>query len=108
MQIVVSPNFRRLLALGCALFCAESGGQTPEVSSQDAQPTFTTRANLVLVRVVVRDKEGRANGTLQKEDFQLLDKGKPQVITKFSMEQTVGRKVDAPAPAAAPLGPAEK
>jgi VWFA-related protein len=93
-----------LLVLG--LFCAESGGQTPEVSSQDVQPTFTTRANLVLVRVVVRDKEGRANGTLQKEDFQLLDKGKPQVISKFSMEQTGGRKVDAGAPV--PAGPVER
>jgi len=97
-----------LLVLGCTLFCAESGGQTPEVSSQDVQPTFTTRANLVLVRVVVRDKAGHANGTLQKEDFQLLDKGKPQVITKFSMEKTVGRKVDAPAPAPGSVGPAEK
>jgi VWFA-related protein len=83
-----------LLVLG--LFCAESGGQTPEVSSQDVQPTFTTRANLVLVRVVVRDKAGHANGTLQKEDFQLLDKGKPQVISKFSVEKSEGRKVDAP------------
>ena len=102
----MAVNLRYLLVLACVLFCAESGGQTPEVSSQDVQPTFTTRANLVLVRVVVRDKEGRANGTLQKEDFQLLDKGKPQVISKFSMEQTAGRKVDTPAPAS--VGPAEK
>ena len=74
------------------------------MASQDVQPTFTTRANLVLVRVVVRDKDGHANGTLQKEDFQLFDKGKPQVISKFSMEQTAGRKVAAPASE----GPTEK
>src|ERR1700689_4390959 len=97
-------NLWRLLGLACALFCSESGGQTPEVASQDVQPTFTTRANLVLVRVVVRDKAGHANGTLQKDDFQLFDKGKPQVISKFSMEQTAGRKVAA----AASEGPAEK
>jgi VWFA-related protein len=94
--MAVYPNLPFALVLGCMLFCAESGGQTPEVASHDTQPTFTTRSNLVLVRVVVRDKEGHATGTLQKEDFQLLDKGKPQVISKFSLEKSAGRKVDAP------------
>lgn len=96
-MVVVSRNFRRLALFACVL----GYGQTPapEVNSQDVQPTFTTRANLVLVRVVVRDKAGRANGTLQKEDFQLFDKGKPQVITKFSMETSEGRKVSAAVPA---------
>jgi VWFA-related protein len=36
---------------------------------------------------VVRDRDGRAVGNLQKEDFQLFDKGKLQLITKFSMEK---------------------
>jgi VWFA-related protein len=44
--------------------------------------------NLISVPVVVRDRQGRVVGTLQKEDFQVFDKGKPQVITKFSIEKS--------------------
>jgi VWFA-related protein len=94
----------RFLLLFCwAVLCA---AQTPEIVSHDSQPTFTTRSNLVLVRVVVRDKKGQVNGTLQKEDFQLFDKGKPQVISKFSVETSAGRKADAPP--AGPAAPGEK
>jgi VWFA-related protein len=57
------------------------------MSSHDAPATFSTKVNLVMVPVVVRDSKGKAIGTLQKEDFQLFDKGKPQVISKFSMEK---------------------
>lgn len=76
----------------------------PEMSSRDAPATFSTKVNLVLVPVVVRDGEGRAVGTLQKEDFQLFDKGKPQIIARFSLEKAgappiaVDQAVDAAAP----------
>jgi VWFA-related protein len=70
---------------------AQSGGQQPqtaaELTQRDAPFTFSTGVNLVLVPVVVRDAQGRAIGTLQKEDFQLFDKGKLQPITKFSVEK---------------------
>jgi VWFA-related protein len=42
---------------------------------------------LVVVRAVVRDSQGRAVGNLRQEDFQVFDKGKPQVITQFEVEQ---------------------
>ena len=54
---------------------------TAEMASHDAPATFSTKVNLVMVPVVVRDGKGKAIGTLQKEDFQLFDKGKPQVIS---------------------------
>ncbi len=57
------------------------------MSAHDAPATFSTKVNLVLVPVVVRDSKGQAIGTLKKEDFQLFDKGKPQIITRFSLEK---------------------
>jgi VWFA-related protein len=42
---------------------------------------------LVTVRVVARDGQGHAVGNLRKEDFQLFDRGKPQTITQFDVEQ---------------------
>jgi VWFA-related protein len=60
---------------------------TAEMTSHDAPATFSTKVNLVMVPVVVRDGKGKAIGTLQKEDFQLFDKGKAQVISKFSIEK---------------------
>jgi VWFA-related protein len=59
----------------------------PEMSSHDAPATFTTKVNLVMVPVVVRDSKGKAVGTLTKEDFQLFDKGKPQIISRFTVEK---------------------
>jgi VWFA-related protein len=59
----------------------------PEVTSHDEATTFKVNVRLVLVRAVVRDAQGRAVGNLRKEDFQLFDNRKPQVITQFSVEQ---------------------
>ena len=61
-----------------------------EMSSQEAPATFKAKVNLVLVPVVVRDSQGRAIGNLKQEDFQVFDKGKPQVISKFSVEKSGG------------------
>jgi len=81
----------------CALFAANAQSQAPdqaaapqsaaEMTTQSAAPTFSTRVNLVMVPVVVRDSQGRAIGNLKEEDFQLADKGKPQLITRFSVER---------------------
>ena len=60
----------------------------PEFASEEAPITFSSRVNLISVPVVVRDREGRAVGDLRKEDFQVFDKGKLQVITKFSIEKS--------------------
>jgi len=66
-----------------------------EMATREEPATFRARVNLVLVPVVVRDRQGRALGNLKQEDFQLFDKGKPQVITKFSIEKSGGPAVKA-------------
>jgi VWFA-related protein len=74
---------------------AQTAGQSqPEVTSHESAVTFSSKVNLVSVPVVVRDAEGRAVGNLKQEDFQLFDKGKIQVITKFSIEKTATTLVE--------------
>src|SRR5882762_1364866 len=66
---------------------------TTEVSTRDTPPTFRVRVNLVLVRVVVRDAKGQIVTNLKKEDFQLSDSRKPQVISTFNTETPESHKV---------------
>ena len=69
----------------------QAGGQqaqtTAEMTTKDAPISFSTAVDLVLVPVVVRDAKGHAVGNLTKDDFLLFDKGKPVVITKFSIDK---------------------
>src|SRR5579863_8410144 len=60
----------------------------PEMSQHDEQASFRTKVNLVMVPVVVRNVHGDAVGNLTKENFVLYDKGKPQDISRFSVEKT--------------------
>ncbi len=79
------------LVLPVGVFMTQAGGQqaqtTAEMTTKDAPISFSTAVDLVLVPVVVRDAQGHAVGNLTKDDFQLFDKGKPQVITKFAIDK---------------------
>ncbi len=80
-------------------------------ASQAGGPTFKLQVhrNEVVVRAVVRDRQGRAVDGLRQEDFKLTDNGKPQTISSFSIEKHVAA-VPSPGPAAnaAPAKAAEK
>jgi VWFA-related protein len=96
-QVGAGLRGRALNAVLAGVFCcvhaiaqtpAPAASSTAEVTSHDTPITFSSKVNLVSVPVVVRDREGHALGTLNREDFQLFDKGKPQVISKFSVERS--------------------
>ncbi len=57
-------------------------------ASQASGPTFKVQVqkNEVVVRVVVRDSQGRAVAGLHQEDFKITDNRKPQTISSFSFE----------------------
>ena len=74
---------------------APAAGQNEEVSSRDTPTTFKVRVNLVLVRVVVRDSQGKIVSNLKKEDFQLFDNRKLQTISSFSVETPETRTASA-------------
>jgi VWFA-related protein len=66
---------------------SEINQNTVELSAHDQATTFKVNVKLVVVRAVVRDAQGHTVGNLHKEDFQVFDKGKPQTIAQFEVEQ---------------------
>lgn len=84
MQSGRSHGFGRSLPrLVAAIVLACGGG----VCAQTTQPfQLQVDTNLVVVRVVVRDGQGRPVGGLRKEDFRLLDNRKASEITGFAVE----------------------
>src|SRR5215467_2370429 len=57
-----------------------------EISTKETDAAIKVEVNLVLVPVVVKDSSGNPVSGLKKEDFQLLDNGKPQTVSTFSVE----------------------
>ena len=75
-----------------AVFIALAGsgllaGQAPQSPSPDTAPgpTFRTQIEYVEVDALVADQQGNFVANLQKEDFQVLEDGKPQTISAFSL-----------------------
>lgn len=79
----------------------EAPGTAPANSQNNPQFRLRVESNLVVVRVVVRDSQGRPIETLQKQDFRIFDNGKEQNISQFSVERPPTLTAGAPAPAPA-------
>ena len=78
-----------------AVLCAVAAIAPLVTAQQQPAPsaTFQVQVDFVDIDAVVTDERGNFVGDLTKDDFELLDDGKPQAISAFSL-------VDIPVPAA--------
>jgi VWFA-related protein len=74
-------------ALLAFLYCLPLAAQQKEAPAQHDIFTVKSKVDVVLVPVLVSDRQANAIGNLKKEDFQIFDEGKPQAITGFSIQR---------------------
>jgi VWFA-related protein len=99
-NLLVRPG-AAFLILASAFSQTQSPKPAPAEDSPDT-PVLRVTVNLVQVDAVVTDSKGKPVTNLTADDFQVLQDGKPQKITKFSYISTAD-----PTPAAPkPTGPA--
>ena len=81
-----SPPQPATTAIPASTAPAPASADVAEMTTQEASVPLRVLVNLVPVRVIVRDAKGNAVATFHKEDFQLFQDGKPQIISNFSVE----------------------
>ncbi len=92
-----------------ALACSLATTATQDVASPQAAlqetPRFRAASHLVQVSVIVRDKQGALLRDLTRDDFTVLDDGKPQKIAFFTTARADGAQAMRAegAPATAPV-----
>ena len=96
-MVILRIRFAPLLAFAATLLTVfvfpvkPVRAQVPTDSTVSNLPTTQLKvtSNLVVVRVVVRDAQGKPVIGLRKEDFKLFDSGKEQPIAQFEAESGV-------------------
>ena len=70
-------------------FSADSPARpgAPQAPVQTPKATFKSGLDLVVVNVVVRDKDGRLVRGLTRDDFVVLEDGRPQTVSSFDFEE---------------------
>src|SRR5437667_2384085 len=90
---------------------ALSAGQNPPAATSQPPPappqgpTFRVRVDYVEVDVVVTDQQGNLVRDLKKEDFRVLEDGKPQSINTFTLVNIPIDRPDRPLFQADPIEP---
>jgi VWFA-related protein len=78
------------------ILCSHLAARQKEVPAQNGTFTIESKVDVAVVPVLVRDAHGHAIGDLKKEDFQILDNGKPQMVTGFTIQQRAGLETGTP------------
>jgi VWFA-related protein len=86
---------KRLLLIPCLLLAFAS------MEAQDA--SFTSNTSLVIIDANVRSKDGKVIADLKKEDFTVLEDGKPQMIGVFEFQKLEGDTLLPDVPAVKPV-----
>ena len=94
-----------LLLTGAALTAGQAPAPAQQPPAAQQPPTFKVRVDYVEVDAVVTDRQGRIVRDLKKEDFQVLEDGKAQAITNFTMVDIPVDKDSRPLFAASPIEP---
>jgi VWFA-related protein len=79
---------------------------TVAMLAQERDLVFRSSSNLVIVDVIVRDHSGKEIADLKKEDFTLLEDGKPQKISVFDYQRLGTTPMTAPPAATVAVTPA--
>ena len=77
----------------------------PAAQSAPQTPTFKVEVNYVEVDAVVTDQQGNFVSDLKKEDFQVLEDGKPQSISTFTLVNIPIERAGHPLFTARPIEP---
>jgi len=79
---------RLILVTVVAALAAGALVRAQQVPIRPQKPvTYRSAVDLVVVNVVVRDKNGQPVRGLKREDFTVLEDGRPQAITNFDFEE---------------------
>jgi len=101
----MKSRVRLAILLVCAAGSVLTAGQNPPPTPQTQQPTFRLRVDYVEVDVVATDRQGNLIRDLKKEDFQVLEDGKAQSITNFTLVDIPIERFDRPLYTAVPIEP---
>ena len=94
MGVTYTLLMRTPVVVAVVSLIAQSATQPPLTSQP---PVFRSGTRLVQVNVVVHDKHGQPVTDLKKEDFTVLERGKPQQIVFFSMDSASAPPAPEPA-----------
>src|SRR5712692_6301107 len=98
----MTPSVRLTAFVVWLAGAALTAGQAPPPTQQ---PTFKVQVDYVEVDALVTDRSGNFIRDLKKEDFQVIEDGRPQAITTFSLVDIPVERLQRPLGAELPIEP---